>query len=127
MVRSLKILLIALVVVILTGTTYAFASAITLSPSNAGTGTSALPDYTVTSVEYTSDAVDATLLGSVTLVLDNPASDVKINLLGTTTPADYAKTTCAVDVDKVTVTCTPVAAIPILSMVSLDVIAFLNY
>lgn len=127
MVRSLKILLIALVVVILTGTTYAFASAITLSPSNAGTGVSTLPDYEVVSVEYTSDATDATLLGSVKLVLDSPASDVKINLLGTTTPADYAKTTCVVDADTVTVTCTPVAAIPILSMVSLNVIAFLNY
>ena len=81
MLRNFKVLLIALVVLVLAASSYAFAASITGIPtSKAGTGSGAVSGYAVSAVTYAFNASDPTKLDSVTFTLDGVATQAKIQV-----------------------------------------------
>jgi hypothetical protein len=86
MLRTLKVLLIALVVVVIAASAYTFAAANTVPATKAGDGSGAISGYTVSAIAYNLNATDPTLLDSVDFTLSAAATNVKIKLVdaGTT-------------------------------------------
>jgi len=81
MFRNFKVLLIALVVIVLAASSYAFAASITGIPtSKAGTGSGAVSGYAVSAVAYTFNSTDPSKLDSVTFTLDGVATLAKIEV-----------------------------------------------
>jgi hypothetical protein len=66
MFRNLKVLLIALMVIAIAGSAYAFAAANTVPATTAGSGASAVGGYTVSNVVYDLDATDPTIVDAIT-------------------------------------------------------------
>ncbi len=66
MFRSLKVLLIVLVVIVVAGSAYAFAAQNTVEDSAAGYKANVVPGYSVTNVAYDLDATDPTLVDAIT-------------------------------------------------------------
>lgn len=92
-----KVLGLVMVVGIIAAGTYAFTAANTVPATKAGDGVGAISGYTVSSVEYTTDAADPSLIDAVRFVLDTAAETVKaqINADSTVTgSADSAWSTC---------------------------------
>jgi hypothetical protein len=81
MLRNFKVLLIALVVLVLAASSYAFAASITGIPtSKAGTGSGAVSGYAVSTVAYTFNSTDPSKLDAVTFTLDGVATMAKIQV-----------------------------------------------
>ncbi len=81
MFRNLKVLLIALIVLVLAASSYAFAASITGIPtSKAGTGSGAVSGYAVSAVAYTFNSTDPSKLDSVAFTLDGVATMAQIKV-----------------------------------------------
>lgn len=81
MFRNFKVLLLALVVIAVAGSAYAYAASLTGIPtSKAGTGSGAVSGYAVSAVAYTFNASDPTNLDSVTFTLDGVATFAQIEV-----------------------------------------------
>jgi len=81
MFRNFKVLLIALVVLVLAASSYAFAASITGIPtSKAGTGSGVVSGYAVSAVAYQFNSTDPSKLDSVTFTLDGVATMAKIQV-----------------------------------------------
>ncbi|MCJ7724143.1 MAG: hypothetical protein MUP03_08430 [Anaerolineales bacterium] len=63
--RAFKVLLVSIVVFTISTVAYAFAAANTVGDSQAGDGEGAISGYDVTDIEYTLDASDPSMIGSV--------------------------------------------------------------
>jgi hypothetical protein len=66
MFRNFKVLLIALVVIAVAGSAYAFAASNTVADSAAGYKANTVPGYTVTNIVYDLDVTDPTLVDEIT-------------------------------------------------------------
>jgi len=92
MLRTSKVLLIALVVFAISAATYAFAAANTVPDTIAGDGSGVISGYTVTAVAYNLNATDPSTLDSVDFTLSAAATTVTIKLVN----AGSTWYTCAV-------------------------------
>ena len=116
MLRNFKVLFIALVVIVIAGSAYAFAAANTVPANNVGSGASTVSGYVISNIEYNFATGDPTQVATIEFDLDKPAGTVKIQLDATavTGDTDWDWTTCAVST--LHVTCTPA-----LSLLSADI------
>lgn len=85
--RLARIGIVFVLVLLVTGATYAFTASNTISGNNdAGAGSGGISGYVVTanSIHYTIDTANAGGPGisQVTFTVDNPAGDVKVQLVG---------------------------------------------
>ena len=84
MFRNLKVLLVAVVVLVVMGSTYAFAAANEVEDSTAGYTGEVVPGFTVSDVVYDLDAVDPTVVDEITFTISPsdggnvPAAIVKL-------------------------------------------------
>jgi hypothetical protein len=83
--KSIKILTFVIIIIALSGFTFAYAAANTVPTSKAGDGSGAVTGYTVTAVVYHLNATNPTLIDSVSFTLNAAANLVKIRLLSTGT------------------------------------------
>jgi hypothetical protein len=79
--KSAKILMLVVLVLALSGFTYAFAATNTVPATYAGDGSGTISGYTVTNVHYDLNATTPTTIDSVTFTLDAAATTVKIKLV----------------------------------------------
>lgn len=104
--KKASLILVVVLALILSVTTYAFAAANTVDPSNAGDGSAAISGYTVTNVTYTLGSDPSTITGvsfKVTPV-DNAANyaksvSIRLNNSGTwysctVNTTDHVTATC---------------------------------
>lgn len=77
MLRNFKVLLLALVVVVVAGSAYAFAAQNTIADSAAGYKASVVPGYAVTNIVYDLDATDPTIVDAITFDID-PISGTQV-------------------------------------------------
>ena len=127
MLRKFKVLLVALVVLLVACSTYAFAAANTIAPSAAGYLASTVSGFDITNVIYDLHTGNPTLLDKIIfniapqVVLAGDAVSVYIS---TTTVPDFSTSTCVIVPGTPTVaTCTFTAPITVASVVKLDIIA----
>jgi hypothetical protein len=66
MVRTLKVMLVALVVLVLAGSAYAFAAANVVQDSAGGYAEKTVSGYTMTGLKYNLNATDPTLVDTIT-------------------------------------------------------------
>jgi hypothetical protein len=81
MLRSLKVLVVLMVVVVLAGSAYAFAAANTVPSTQAGDGSGTISGYTVSNVAYNLNSSDPSALDSVDFTLSAAATNVQIKLV----------------------------------------------
>jgi hypothetical protein len=81
MFRSLKVLLMVIVVTILAVSAYAFAAANTVPDTMAGDGSGTISGYTVSSVVYNLNSSDPATLDSVDFTLSAAAANVQVKLV----------------------------------------------
>ena len=81
MLRNMKVLSIALVVIVLAVSAYAFAASNTVPATKAGDGAGVISGYTVTNVAYNLNSTDPTSLDSVDFTLSAAATQVQIKLV----------------------------------------------
>jgi hypothetical protein len=126
MFRNFKVLLLALVVVVIAGSAYAFAAANTIPENNVGSGVSAVSGYVISNIEYNFAAGDPTEVTSIEFDLDKSAGTVKVQLDATavTGDTDWDWTTCAIST--LHVTCTPGATLLTADIKDLNVAASTN-
>ena len=79
MFRNFKVMLIALVILAIAGSAYAFAAANTVPDTKAGDGLGVVSGYTITDVVYTLNATDPSTLDSVAFDLGAAAATGKVN------------------------------------------------
>lgn len=81
MLRNIKVLLLAFVVLAVAGSAYAFAASNTVPATKAGDGSGAVSGYTITSVAYTLNGSDPSTLDSVAFDVGATATTVKAQLV----------------------------------------------
>jgi hypothetical protein len=77
--RAFKVLLVSIVVFTISTVAYAFAAANTVDVSKAGDGDGAISGYDVTDIEYTLDASDPSMIGSVDFTTDAVAGEASVS------------------------------------------------
>ena len=117
--KSVKVFVLVVLVLALSGFTYAFAAANTMpATSHAGDGSVAITGYTVSNVKYNLDATTPTDILSVTFNLNAPATSARVKLVTT----GSWSTPCTFDGTGMVVTClTP--GVTVLAANSLQVVA----
>ena len=86
MLRKFRFLFVALIVIVIAATTYAFAASNTVPATKAGAGIGVVSGYTVSNIVYNLDTSNTTNLTSVEFDLDAAATTTRIKLVaaGTT-------------------------------------------
>ncbi len=79
--RNFKIALVALLVIALAGSAYAFAAANTVPNTQAGDGSGTVSGYSVSNIVYNLNATDPSTLDNVTFDLDSAAVTVDAQLV----------------------------------------------
>ena len=79
--KSVKIFVLVVLVLALSGFTYAFAAANTVPATKAGDGSGAISGYTITNVKYNLDGTDPSAIDNVTFTLDAAATSANIRLV----------------------------------------------
>ncbi len=74
--KSVKLFVLVVLVLALSGFTYAFAAANTVPESKAGDGTGVISGYAVSNIHYILDASNPTIIDTVTFQLDDVATTV---------------------------------------------------
>jgi hypothetical protein len=134
MVRTFKVMLVALVVLVLAGSAYAFAAANTIAKSNAGYLASGVSGYAVAGIVYDLNTTTPTQLDKIIFTLapiaPNDAAPVTVKISTVTGTKNFGTSECVVSGSSTpwTVTCTfgtveTPAAINFADVVALDVIA----
>jgi hypothetical protein len=126
MFRNFKVLLLALVVIVIAGSAYAFAAANTIPANNVGSGASTVSGYVISNIEYNFAAGDPTQIATIEFDLDKPAGTVKIQLDATAVSGDtdWDWTTCAIST--LHVTCTPGSTLLTADIKDLNIAASTN-
>lgn len=83
--KSIKILVLVMVILALTGFTYAYAAANLVPATKAGEGTGVISGFTVTAVVFNLDINSPANIASVTFTLNAAANQVKIRIVSTGT------------------------------------------
>lgn len=126
MARTFKIMLVALVILVLAGSAYAFAAANTIEASNAGYKASTVSGYAITNIVYGLNT-DPTKLDTITFAIapiaPNTAAAQTV-MISTTTVQDFTTSTCVVDTG--VATCTFTAPINVDAVAALDIVANSN-
>jgi hypothetical protein len=117
--RVFKTFLVVIIVLALSGFTYAFAAANIVPASSAGDGAGAISGYTVTNIQYNLNAANPANIDSVSFALSAAAGTVMASV---TNAAPYS--TCALTTG--TWKCTLPANTTVLSATNLRVIATSN-
>lgn len=126
MFRNFKVLLIALVVIALAGSAYAFAASNTIEASAVGSGVSTVSGYDVTNIVYNFAAGDPTEVTSIEFDLDQAAATVQIQLDATPTTGDTAWDWAPCTISTLHVTCTPTSTLLTSAIKNLNVAASSN-
>lgn len=79
--KSVKIFVLVVLVLALSGFTYAFAAENTVPATKAGDGSEVISGYEVTAVKYILNDTTPSNIDSVTFSLDAPATSVSISLV----------------------------------------------
>ena len=79
--KSMKVLVLVVLVLALSGFTYAFAASNTVPASKAGDGSAVISGYTVTNVKYNLDGTTPSNIASVTFTLSAPATSASIRIV----------------------------------------------
>lgn len=79
--RTAKIFVLVVLVLALSGFTYAFAATNTVPVTKAGDGTGVISGYTITDVVYILDGTTPSNIASVTFTLDASATSASIRLV----------------------------------------------
>ena len=88
MFRNLKVLLIAVLVIAIAGSAYAFANANTVPDTAAGSGASTVSGYTVSDIKYDLDATDPNYVDAITFTIAPDTGSAKaVEVLVQTDPA----------------------------------------
>ena len=96
MFRNIKVLLIAVFVLAMAGSAYAFAAANTVPDSAAGSGGSTVSGYTVSNIVYDLDDEDPSLVDEITFtVAPDNSTDMAVSVFVQTTDSG-SWTTCSV-------------------------------
>ena len=109
MFRNLKVLLIAVLVIALAGSAYAFAAANTVPDSTAGSGASVVGGYTVSNIVYDLDATDPTIVDAITFSISPDSGSQKAVAVFVQTDPAGSWTSCSLvdgTLPAVDVTCT---------------------
>jgi len=109
MFRNLKVLLIAVFVIVIAGSAYAFAAANTVPDTTAGSGASVVGGYTVSNVVYDLDSADPTVVDAITFSISPDSGTEKaVAVFVQTDPAGSWTSCTLVDgtLPAVDVTCT---------------------
>ncbi len=125
MFRNFKVLLIAFVVMVISGSAYAFAAQNTVEDSAAGYKASVVPGYTVTNVAYDLDATDPTLVDAITFEIAPSSGTViaAIVKLQTVTGGSWKDCTLvAGTAPSMDVTCT-YGALQLIDVTALNIVA----
>ncbi len=125
MFRNLKVLLIAVIVIAIGGSAYAFAAANTVPDTTAGSGASTVSGYTVSNVVYDLDATDPTIVDAITFSISPDAGSEKaVAVFVQTDPAGSWTSCTLVDgtLPAVDVTCT-FGALALQDVTDLNVVA----
>lgn len=77
----LRLLYPLLLALVLAAVTFAYAAANTVPASYAGDGSNTISGYTVSNVHYVLDSTNPANISQVTFTLDQPANDVRIQLV----------------------------------------------
>lgn len=94
MFRNIKVLLIALVVIIVAGSAYAFAATNTVADSAAGYRASVVPGYTITNIVYDLNASDPTIVDAITFDIAPTSGSVAAVIVKIQTATGGAWTDC---------------------------------
>lgn len=82
MTKKMRVAYAVVFALILAALTFAYAAANTVPGSYAGDGTGSISGYTVSNVHYVLDGSNPANIAQVTFTLNNPATDVRIQLDG---------------------------------------------
>lgn len=115
MTKKMRVAYAVVFALILAALTFAYANANTVPASYAGDGTGSISGYTVSNVHYVLDNTNPANIAQVTFTLNAPASDVRIQLDGSTW------VTCSV-ASGTNVTCN-VSGVTVLAAMNLRVVA----
>src|ERR1051326_838058 len=88
MLRNFKVVLIALAILVIAGSAYAFAASNSIEASRVGSGTSTVSGYAVTGITYNFVSGDPTKVDGIEFDLDAAANTVKIQLDATALSGD---------------------------------------
>ena len=125
MFRSFKVLFIALIVVVIAGSAYAFAAQNTVADSAAGYKASVVPGYTVTDIAYDLNATDPTLVDKITFLISPSSGTLVAAIVKIQTATAGAWTDCVLvagTAPSMTVTCTT-TSLPLANVTALNVVA----
>ena len=126
MLRNLKVGLLVLVLVVIAGSTYAFAASNTIEASSVGSGVSSVSGYAVTNVVYNFAAGDPTQVTSIEFDLDKAAGTVMVQLDSTAVTGDTDWDWAPCTISTLHVTCTPAGTLLTTSIKNLNVAASSN-
>jgi hypothetical protein len=115
--KSMKTLILVVVIIAISGFTFAFAAANTVADTKAGEGSGAVTGYNVGTIVYNLNAANPANIDSVTFTLDAAANLVKIRLV-----SGGAWFTCPAGT---TITC-PTAGVTVAAANTLQVVASSN-
>jgi hypothetical protein len=125
MFRNLKVLLIAVFVLAIAGSAYAFAAANTVPDTTAGSGASAVSGYTVSDIVYDLDSADPTTVDAITFSITPDTGSQKAVAVFVQTAAGGSWTSCTLvdgTLPAVNVTCT-FGALALEDVTELNVVA----
>ena len=127
MARTFKVMLVALVVLVLAGSAYAFAAANTVPDSAAGYKANEVSGYTVTEVVYDLNASDPTLVDKITFKVGPTTGTVEAALVEIRTVSAGSWKVCTLGTAAahiIPVTCTYTSpTLALADIVALDVVA----
>jgi hypothetical protein len=125
MFRNLKVLMIALFVLVLAGSAYAFAAQNTVDDSAAGYKATVIPGYTVTNIAYDLDATDPTLVDAITFEIAPTSGTVVAAIVKLQTVNAGAWTNCTLaagTAPSMDVTCT-YGSLQLIDVTALNIVA----
>jgi len=126
MFRNFKVLFVAMIVIALAGSAYAFAAANTIPASSVGSGVSTVSGYVISNIEYNFVSGNPDEIATIEFDLDKPANTVKIQLDATAVSGDTAWDWTACTVATLHVTCTPAATLLTADIKDLNIAASTN-
>jgi hypothetical protein len=125
MLRSFKVILAVLSIIVIAGAAYGFAAANTVPDTNAGYAASVVSGYTVDSIVYDLDATDPTIVDAITFDINPTTGTNKALVVMLQTATGGTWTTCTLadgTLPEVHVTCT-YGALTLASVTALNVVA----
>jgi hypothetical protein len=125
MFRNIKVLLIALVIVIVAASSFAFAATNTVPDSAAGYKANVVPGYTVTNIVYDLDATDPTLVDEITFDIAPSSGTVVAATVKLQTETSGTWTDCTLaagEAPSMAVTCT-YGALELADVTALNIVA----